>query len=191
MERRTFIKNLSVLGLAVVGLPSIALASKEEAVLLQLPGQAQIRHGLLSIKNCTSISGNWWESVQQNIFYKNGYSTGTGDLSLYSFRKDSVDCLIGLKESELLLTINNASTTSFSLEDNSILHQDTLNLVEIVLQDGIVALETGAEYVFLPIKNKTSIGKFELETGELLKISNSTQELSINKKVIIIKTKKQ
>lgn len=187
MERRKFLKDLSILGTTVMVLPNIAFAKTQEVCLLPIQTQTQIRHGLFSLTMPLVETKDWYSSIQKNIFYKNGYTAGLNDLTLYSFAKNGEDYLLGIKQEELLLTVNGL-TTKHSLKENQVLYQNKEEALELKLHQGELKLMSNLTYLFLPINTTTHVDNYYLD-GQVLKVSNSNKVVSIDKQAIIIITK--
>jgi hypothetical protein len=189
MERRAFIKSISLLSLGMMVNPSFVMSSNEGWELLTINSQIQIRHGLLSLNSVNLQGGNWRETLQKNIFYKNGYSSSPADLTLYSFKQEGVNYLIGIKEGQLNLTVE-GETIEISIEEESFSYQHPNGQIEIKFGDQYEQMDMNHEYLVLPIMPATSVDRYSVKEGEALKIAHSNQTIRLDKKAIVIKTKK-
>lgn len=186
MERRKFIKNISLLGLGVLTLPSSVVAAPKQWTVLNLQTQAQVRHGLLNLTSTTVVGASWWETLQKNIFYKNGYEPSEEDLILYSFNYQNNDYLISLKKQ--VLTIGQGSSSRiFSTEVLGVLHQSDGADLSIELIEKEIFINKNEAVVVIPILPNTKIDNYILQNGEALRISPNNQTITTDKKVIIIK----
>ena len=187
MERRRFLQNLSTIGLGLLYLPSSSWAANAATCTkLPLATQAQIRHGLFALPGLGRQGLDLKNSLQKNVFYKNGYAAGDGDLILYSFNHEGVPYLLGIDNNCLTITANECTTVL--KEDRTVYEVDNLQL-QIV--EGDFELEKEQSYLFLPLQNTAKIDgeRLSVEDDFIFTIEASQRTIFIDQKVVIIKTK--
>ena len=119
MQRRKFIRNISLASLAIGLVPYAGMANllpqNPSGFLIPLgEAQTQIRHGALNLpialKDNTTMPFDWLVQVHRNIFFKNGFQASGGmDLEIISVLLEEEEGLeamqIQLSESETTVMI--------------------------------------------------------------------------------------
>lgn len=186
MERRRFLQNLSTIGLGILYLPSSSWAAKAtNCTKLPLTTQAQIRHGLFALPGLGGQGLDLKSSLQKNVFYKNGYAAGEGDLVLYSFNHQEVPYLLGLDNNRLTITAN--ERTTILEEKNAVFVVDDL---QIQIVEGNFELKKEQNYLFLPLQNTAKIDgeQLSVEDDFIFTIDANQRTIVIDHKVVVIST---
>lgn len=173
MDRRTFLQKTVILGGGMAVLPALHAVPNSVMEVVPLATEPQIRHGLLSLN--TVVYKDWLASLQKNIFYKNGQSPSEEDLLTYSFVHQNKAYLIGIKERNIVLSIDGESINLNS--EGTVLYQD--KNIALARIENYQTIDVSNQSVILPIKKKTIVNSHRLEE-QLLWLSQGSHALEID-----------